>query len=122
LVVRHNNSTDITNSFRHALTGTKRPKRDEAKGGIIADDMGLGKTLVVLSAIASSLNVATEFVSNHAGDLSNLSGIQRATKATLILAPSTREFHLNLKCYIQKLAHVNFYAVLIDSWIDEIRT
>jgi len=116
------NPTNITNSFRHALTGTKRPKRDEAKGGIIADDMGLGKTLVVLSAIASSLNIATEFVSNHAGDLPNLSGIQRATKATLILAPSTREFHLNFKFYIQKLAYVNLYAVLIDSWIDEIRT
>lgn len=103
------------------MTGAKRPQRDEAKGGIIADDMGLGKTLVVLSAIAGSLNKAAEFVSNYAGDLSTLSGVQHATRATLILAPSTRKFHLDLKCYIQKLAYVNFYAVLIDSWIDEIR-
>ncbi len=85
------NPTDILESFRHALTGATRPQRDEAKGGIIADDMGLGKTLVVLSAVAGSLNKATDFVSNHAGDKSTSSNVLPATRATLIIAPSTRE-------------------------------
>ncbi|PQE24601.1 hypothetical protein CJF31_00011242 [Rutstroemia sp. NJR-2017a BVV2] len=78
--------------FRHVLTAAKRPRREEAKetkGGIIADDMGLGKILVILSAIASSMKNATDFVSNYAKDLSTSSKCQHASRATLVLAPST---------------------------------
>ncbi|KAM3069738.1 hypothetical protein ACMFMG_010447 [Clarireedia jacksonii] len=90
--------------FRHVLTAAKRPRREmaqETKGGIIADDMGLGKTLVVLSAIASSMKNATDFVANYAKDLAASSKCQHASRATLVLAPST---------------------LLIDNWITEIRT
>ncbi|PVH75486.1 hypothetical protein DL98DRAFT_644012, partial [Cadophora sp. DSE1049] len=90
--------------FQHVLTGAKRPQRDEAQSGIIADDMGLGKTLVVLSAIAGSFSKGKAFVLNHMGQVSTSPGVQhalRATRATLILAPST---------------------LLIDSWINEIST
>jgi SWI/SNF-related matrix-associated actin-dependent regulator of chromatin subfamily A3 len=84
----------MVNSFRHVLTAAKRPQREdakEAKGGIIADDMGLGKTLVVLSAIARSMKNATDFASNYAKDLPTLSKCQHASRATLVLAPSTRK-------------------------------
>jgi SWI/SNF-related matrix-associated actin-dependent regulator of chromatin subfamily A3 len=84
----------MVNSFRHVLTAAKRPRREvatETKGGIIADDMGLGKTLVVLSAIAGSMKNATDFVSNYAEDLSTSSKCQLASRATLVLAPSTRK-------------------------------
>jgi SWI/SNF-related matrix-associated actin-dependent regulator of chromatin subfamily A3 len=73
------------------LTETKRAQRDEARSGIIADDMGLGKTLVILSAIAKSMKDATEFVSRYAKDLQPSSKIKHASRATLILAPSTRK-------------------------------
>jgi hypothetical protein len=83
--------TYILESFRHELTGAKRPQRDEAKSGIIADDMGLGKTLVVLSAIARSLDEATVFMSSRTG---NQASVQAVSRATLIMAPSTRKVPL----------------------------
>ncbi len=104
------------------MTGATRPQRDEAKGGIIADDMGLGKTLVVISAVAGSLNKATDFVSNHGREISTSSNVLPATRATLIIAPSTRKLLSQPRQYIRKFVNINFYTVLIDSWINEIWT
>ena len=95
--MRANNPTKFLSSFQHVLTGAKRPQRDEAQSGIIADEMGLGKTLVVLSAIAGSFSKGKAFMLNHMGQVSPSPGVQhalRATGATLILAPSAREFLL----------------------------
>ncbi|KAL2064450.1 hypothetical protein VTL71DRAFT_4944 [Oculimacula yallundae] len=86
--------------FRHTITGARRPYREEARGGIIADDMGLGKTLVVLFAIATSMQNATDFVSSRPQVVQRSSKSKQASRATLVLAPST---------------------LLIDSWITEIR-
>ena len=77
-------------SFEHVLTEAKRSERHEARGGIIADDMGLGKTLSMLSAIASSLNNAADFASAVGENLSGSPNTQFPSRATLILAPSTR--------------------------------
>ncbi|KAI1175183.1 SNF2 family N-terminal domain-containing protein [Nemania sp. FL0916] len=79
--------------YRHALSGSKRPKPAEITGGIIADEMGLGKSLVVLSTIAGSLDRAEEFIASQ-------STRKTACRATLIIVPS---------------------SLLIDSWISEIR-
>ncbi|KAF2647501.1 hypothetical protein K491DRAFT_699594 [Lophiostoma macrostomum CBS 122681] len=85
--------------YQHVFTGAKRPKRAEAKGGIIADEMGLGKTLVILSTIAGTLDRAQDFVNGHQA----VEG-QRPTKipsqATLVIVPS---------------------SLLVDSWVKEIR-
>lgn len=84
--------TNARNSYRHVLTGATRPHRDEAKSGIIADEMGLGKTLVILSTIAGSVKIGTDFASNHAKNMPTPCKIQHhASRATLIIAPSTRK-------------------------------
>ena len=77
-------------SFQHVFSGAKRPQRDEAKGGIIADDMGLGKSLVMLSTIAGSLDRAEQFVSAENQTLPSQPQPKVASRATLILAPSSR--------------------------------
>ncbi|QDS73384.1 hypothetical protein FKW77_007440 [Venturia effusa] len=97
---REHKTDDGGRFFRHILTGVKRPEREEARGGIIADEMGLGKTLIVLSAIANTLQYAKETVLDRGMDQLDARG-PRASRATLIIAPST---------------------LLIDSWKTEIRT
>ncbi|KAJ3454414.1 hypothetical protein MRS44_018308 [Fusarium solani] len=84
--------------YQHVFTGAKRPKQEEAEGGIIADEMGLGKSLVILSTIAGSLDRAEKFVAseNHG---STQRPAKAASRATLILAPS---------------------SLLIDNWLNEI--
>lgn len=67
----------------------------EARGGIIADDMGLGKSLVMLSAIARSLNEAATFACAHKNGLAEPPRPQIASRATLILVPSTSTYVLN---------------------------
>lgn len=97
--------TDLWYSYIHILTGVKRPHRDEAKSGIIADEMGLGKTLVILSAIAGSMEIATTFVSHHAKTMSSSPRIQyHASRATLIIAPSTRKDHTVLEHFVWELS------------------
>lgn len=98
------------------FTGAKRPERDEAQGGIIADEMGLGKSLVILSTIAGTLDQAEAFVDpdRQAQDERKI-----RTRATLVLAPSSRKqpwiLHLNMRLTLI------LQLVLIDSWVDEIR-
>lgn len=82
----------LLRSYRHVLTGAKRPFPDEARGGIIADDMGLGKTLVILSTIVGSTSHASEFASQQIPDSGDPTKSRRHSKATLILAPSTRKW------------------------------
>ncbi|KAG4264839.1 hypothetical protein FPRO03_00123 [Fusarium proliferatum] len=73
------NSTDADEPFyQHVFSGAKRPRQEEAEGGILADDMGLGKSLVILSTIAGSLDRANAFVDSN----------QRSA-ATLIVVSST---------------------------------
>ncbi|KAH8708493.1 SNF2 family N-terminal domain-containing protein [Phaeosphaeriaceae sp. PMI808] len=86
--------------FQHVLTKAKDSEPREARGGIIADDMGLGKSLTILSAIARSVGEAGEFVSTWTKDSKPSSEAQVASRATLIMVPS---------------------SILIDNWIDEIR-
>ncbi|KAF5549978.1 hypothetical protein FNAPI_7895 [Fusarium napiforme] len=73
------NSTDADEPFyQHVFSGAKRPRKEEAEGGILADDMGLGKSLVILSTIAGSLDRANRFADSN----------QRSA-ATLIVVSST---------------------------------
>lgn len=73
------------------LSGAKRPERAETRGGIIADEMGLGKSLVIISTIAGSLDRAETFVTDE--NQQRLSQPERkvASRATLIIVPSSRE-------------------------------
>lgn len=80
-------------SYQHVFTGAKRPERDEAQGGIIADEMGLGKSLVILSTIAGTLDQAEEFVNM---DKQAQDGRKIRTRATLVLAPSSRKWLLKI--------------------------
>ncbi|KAI0805705.1 SNF2 family N-terminal domain-containing protein [Xylaria sp. FL0064] len=86
--------------YQHVFTGAKRPERAEARGGIIADEMGLGKSLVILSTVAGSFDRAKDFVTAQSQQTSFQTTKNIASKATLILAPS---------------------SLLIDNWVDEIR-
>ncbi|KAF5590987.1 SNF2-related [Fusarium pseudocircinatum] len=73
------NSTDADEPFyQHVFSGAKRPKQEEAEGGILADDMGLGKSLVILSTIAGSLDRAKGFADSN-----------QQSAATLIVVSST---------------------------------
>ncbi|RBA12654.1 hypothetical protein FPRO05_04104 [Fusarium proliferatum] len=81
------NSTDADEPFyQHVFSGAKRPRQEEAEGGILADDMGLGKSLVILSTIAGSLDRANAFVDSN----------QRSA-ATLIVVSSTPVAALSAK-------------------------
>ncbi|KAJ3579073.1 hypothetical protein NPX13_g1492 [Xylaria arbuscula] len=86
--------------YQHIFSGAKRPEPAEARGGIIADEMGLGKSLIILSTIAGSVARSQEFVYRENQQLSCEPPKRRASRGTLILAPS---------------------SLLIDSWVDEIR-
>ncbi|KAI8630497.1 SNF2 family N-terminal domain-containing protein [Xylariaceae sp. FL1651] len=86
--------------YQHVFSGAKRPEQAEARGGIIADEMGLGKSLVILSTIAGSLDRAENFVVTENQQLSSQPLRKIASRATLVLAPS---------------------SLLIDNWVDEIR-
>ncbi|KAI1121432.1 SNF2 family N-terminal domain-containing protein [Nemania abortiva] len=86
--------------YQHVLSGAKRPERAESRGGIIADEMGLGKSLVILSTIAGSLDRANDFATSESQQVSSHSLGKKASRATLILAPS---------------------SLLIDNWVDEVR-
>ncbi|KAI1205005.1 SNF2 family N-terminal domain-containing protein [Annulohypoxylon truncatum] len=86
--------------YQHVFTGAKQPQPTEAKGGIIADEMGLGKSLVILSTIAGSTGRAEDFVATEDQQRPSQPLEKRASRATLILAPS---------------------SLLIDNWVDEIR-
>lgn len=59
---------------------------------MIADDMGLGKSLTILSAIASSLDDAADFVSTQRSGLKETSDTPVPSKATLIMVPSTSNY------------------------------
>ncbi|KAF9785606.1 hypothetical protein IL306_005429 [Fusarium sp. DS 682] len=81
--------------LNHIFTGAKRPKQEEAEGGIIADEMGLGKSLVILSTIAGSLDRAEKFVASENELISTEQQSKTPSRATLILAPSSR------KCWLR---------------------
>ncbi|CAO2653805.1 Nn.00g032160.m01.CDS01 [Neocucurbitaria sp. VM-36] len=85
--------------YQHVFTGAKRPRRVEAKGGIIADEMGLGKTLVILSTIAGTLDRAQEFVAENQ-PAEGQTQRKVPSQATLVIVPS---------------------SLLVDSWVKEIR-
>jgi SWI/SNF-related matrix-associated actin-dependent regulator of chromatin subfamily A3 len=81
-------------SYQHILTKTKSSDCHESRGGIIADDMGLGKSLTILSVIAKSLPDASEFVSTWNADANEKSQVTLASRATLIIVPSTSNYAL----------------------------
>ncbi|KAI9167943.1 matrix-associated actin-dependent regulator [Paramyrothecium foliicola] len=80
--------------YQHKISGSKAAQPEEAKGGIIADEMGLGKSLVILSAIAGSLNRAAAFAASSRSVDINGSGDEYHGKsplgATLVVVPSSR--------------------------------
>lgn len=76
-------------SYQHVLTGAKRPRREEVLGGIVADDMGLGKSLVVLYTVTTTSDRAKSFAESVD---ETRSSDRIASKATLILAPSTCKY------------------------------
>lgn len=85
-------------SYQHVLSGAKQPEPTEAKGGIIADEMGLGKSLVILCTIARSLKRAGEFARTENQQTSSQPPRKSASKATLIIAPSSRMCSLEEVC------------------------
>jgi SWI/SNF-related matrix-associated actin-dependent regulator of chromatin subfamily A3 len=91
-------------SYQHIFSGAKRRQPDEAKGGIIADEMGLGKTLVILSTIAGSLDRSEQFFTSESKGDFDQAPKMTASRATLVLAPSSRKF-----CSCQIAAQENFF-------------
>lgn len=106
--------TTALGRFQHVITGAKSPTAKECLGGIVADEMGLGKSLIMLSAIAGSLDRG--FAYARAMTNVGLTGEGAiAGKSTLVLVPSTRKFPNSL---LGTLTKIN--PVLMDSWIEEI--
>lgn len=86
--------------YKHRITGFNNDTPQDALGGILADEMGLGKSLTMLARIVGSLPHANEFAGPRGITLPpDGEGIVSA-KSTLIVVPS---------------------ALLLDSWVDEIR-
>ncbi|KAJ0425197.1 P-loop containing nucleoside triphosphate hydrolase protein [Aspergillus carlsbadensis] len=75
--------------FNDSLDG----RSGQALGGIIADAMGLGKTLTMISAILFSMDDAEEFMLSTDRAV-NEGGFVIPTKSTLVVVPSTREYHI----------------------------
>lgn len=105
-------------SYQHVFSGAKRRQPDEANGGIIADEMGLGKSLVILSTIAGSLDRAKEFVASENQLLSTGPSRTYPSRATLIIAPSSRKQRLDVIRSYGTLT--NEGSVLINNWIEEV--
>ncbi|KAH9240166.1 hypothetical protein K456DRAFT_1826169 [Colletotrichum gloeosporioides 23] len=89
------NFANTLRSYQHTISGSKLSQPEKATGGIIADEMGLGKSLVILSAIAGSLNRAAAFSSlakprcGRSDELSDEQEDRSPTGATLIEVPSS---------------------------------
>ncbi|KAL7910094.1 SNF2 family N-terminal domain-containing protein [Trichoderma velutinum] len=49
--------SNLTNEYRHKITGNRKASPELAPGGVLADEMGLGKSLSILALICSSLDV-----------------------------------------------------------------
>jgi SNF2 family DNA or RNA helicase len=74
------------------VLGIRKPEAPrEDFGGILGDEMGLGKTLSMLSSIFVSLKIARAFADNWAA-VAHHDGVKPATRATLIVVPSAREY------------------------------
>lgn len=80
--------------------------------------MGLGKSLVILSTIAGSLDRAKEFVASENQLLSTGPSRTYPSRATLIIAPSSRKQRLDVIRSYGTLT--NEGSVLINNWIEEI--
>ena len=80
--------------------------------------MGLGKSLVILSTIAGSLDRAKEFVASENQLLSTGPSRTYPSRATLIIAPSSRKQTLDVIRSYGILT--NEGSVLINNWIEEI--
>ena len=106
-------------SYQHVITGAKCQDPQNTWGGIIADDMGLGKSLTMLSAIASSTALASDYARSETCRTRNYDDPVIAARSTLIVVPSTRQSFFTPErclCWISDI----FATVLIDNWIDEI--
>jgi len=77
-------------SYEHLITGSKRQViPDNNLGGIISDEMGMGKSLTMLSAIVGSHAAAESFAQSGRRDLVSKGVRKPASKATLVVVPST---------------------------------
>lgn len=88
---------DVGYSWEHKITGAQELDPHEIKGGIIADEMGLGKSLVVLSSIAGSIDRSFRYLErmheSYARVSAQISNPPSPSHATLIIVPSSSEFH-----------------------------
>jgi SNF2 family DNA or RNA helicase len=82
--------THNKSSYEHLITGSKRQViPDNNLGGIISDEMGMGKSLTMLSVIVGSLTAAEYFAQTVRRDLASKSVRKPASKATLVVVPSS---------------------------------
>jgi SWI/SNF-related matrix-associated actin-dependent regulator of chromatin subfamily A3 len=70
------------------ITGTQSHSQEDFAGGILADDMGAGKTLVVLSTVASSLDVALDYANMKPDTPFDIVKDEIRAKTTLVIVPS----------------------------------
>ena len=76
-------------SYQHIITGSKSRDPQDTYGGVLADDMGLGKSLVMLSAIAGSLDPALTYAKALTSAPGSTDDPVIAAKSTLLVVPST---------------------------------
>ncbi len=103
------------------MLGIRKPEAPrEDFGGILGDEMGLGKSLSMLSSIFITSNTAKAFADNLTAESLHETS-KPATRATLIVVPSAREYsralikliHLQLDDFLTLL-------VILLGWIGEI--
>ncbi|KAK7981453.1 hypothetical protein PG988_003691 [Apiospora saccharicola] len=98
-------------TFIHKVTGTRAPtKPEERGGGVLADEMGTGKSLSTLALITQTLDIAREWRHQGQNTESRIAKVRHFAAATLVIAPSAREFKF----------HTFKGTELIANWANEI--
>lgn len=85
-------NSSCTSSYQHLITGAKSRDPQDFYGGVLADDMGLGKSLIMLSAIAGSLDPALTYAKTLTSAPGSTDDPVIAAKSTLLVVPSTCKF------------------------------
>ena len=85
-------NSSCTSSYQHLITGAKSREPQAFYGGVLADDMGLGKSLVMLSAIAGSLDPAFTYAKTLTSAPDSTDDPVIVAKSTLLVVPSTCKF------------------------------
>ncbi len=77
------------NRYIHRVTKTRSTLPvEERGGGILADEMGMGKSLCLLALLLETLDEGRQWARKKQSEAYHSSGIERYSRATLVIVPS----------------------------------